>query len=111
MRATDPTIPRAASARRASGGRHEGVATGTPSNLSGIISVRGATFSDEMVALAAASALTLPVQSHRHSGISMGAQAYRAHANEAARVRYTASGHVRAAVLRLASPAWTRSSC
>ena len=46
-------MPRAARARRASGGKNECVATWTPTSLSVIVSVRGATFSDATVALAA----------------------------------------------------------
>ena len=59
-RATDPSIPRAASARTASAGKNDGVAMGTPPSLSAIGCVCGDSFSFEAAALAAASALTLP---------------------------------------------------
>ena len=105
--ATDPTMPRAARARRASGGKNEGVATWTPTSLSVIVSVRGATFSDATVALAAAFALdTAPA-------VTRTQQHQRGHAGLHAHVRQQdeMQAKVVAAVLRLASPALTRSSC
>ena len=50
-----PTTPRATSARRASGGRNDGVAKGTSPSLSGIRCVSGTVFS-----VAAIPATTLP---------------------------------------------------
>lgn len=77
-RATDPSIPRAASARTASAGKNDGVAMGTPPSLSAIGCVCGDSFSFEAAALAAASALTLPASARTwtlgHRG-SVGKQA------------------------------------
>ena len=65
-------MPRAASARRASGGKNDGVATGMSPSLFGMGCVYGESFSLETAALADACALTLPAirrtRTHGHSG-------------------------------------------
>lgn len=64
--ATVPTIPRAASARSASGGRKDGVAIGTDDSLSAVIGcVSGAEFSLVAASSDAASTLILPATQHR----------------------------------------------
>ena len=53
-------MPRAASARRASGGKNDGVAMGMSPSLSGMDCVSGESFSLKTAALADACALKLP---------------------------------------------------